>query len=252
MGLKLELAAALAISTASANAAIETREVRITAGELVVKGRTAQANQQVTLDGKFAAVSGANRTFEFRLAYHPPSCMIGLQTEAETRQAVVEGCGQRGPSGERGTPGERGPPGEKGLAGERGVAGERGAPGPAGPKGESGARGASAPPNALSIGRVSVGPIASATISGNAPSQVLDLVLPSADVSRADRDLRVVNVTCQTDQRCKLSCADGEILLLGNVLSSRRSPGSAEWDALSEQAGLTSWPAWGVCVKQER
>jgi hypothetical protein len=247
--MKLELAAALAISTASANAAIETREVRITAGELVVKGRTAQANQQITLDGKFAAVSGANRTFEFRLAYHPASCMIGLQTEAETREAVVEGCGQRGPSGERGAAGERGPPGEKGMAGEKGVAGERGQPGPAGPRGESGP---SAPPNALSIGRVSVGPTASATISGNAPSQVLDLVLPKADAAVTDRGLRVVNVTCKTDQRCQLSCADGEMLLLGNVLSSRRSPGSAEWDALTEQAGLTSWPAWGVCVKQER
>ena len=81
---------------------------------------------------------------------------------------------------------------------------------------------------------------------------MLDLVLPKADAPLAERGLRVVNVTCKTDQRCKLSCRDGEILLLGNVLSSRRSPESAEWDALSEPGGLTSWPAWGVCVKQER
>ena len=59
-----------------------------------------------------------------------------------------------------------------------GAKGEKGDTGPRGPKGDTGATG---PANTLSIGTVSKGDIAGATITGNAPHQVLNLTLPKGD-----------------------------------------------------------------------
>ena len=53
--------------------------------------------------------------------------------------------------------------------------------GPAGEKGEQGEQGEPGPSNVLKIGTVTSGETASATISGNSPSQTLNLVLPKGD-----------------------------------------------------------------------
>ena len=52
---------------------------------------------------------------------------------------------------------------------------------PQGPKGETGATGATGPANVLTIGSVTSGKVASATITGEAPNQVLNLVLEKGD-----------------------------------------------------------------------
>src|SRR5690606_10581072 len=75
----------------------------------------------------------------------------------------------RGPQGPEGPPGPQGPPAEQGEQGERGLQGLQG------PKGDTGDIG---PANELTIGTVQSGEAASATITGEAPSQVLNLVLP--------------------------------------------------------------------------
>lgn len=52
---------------------------------------------------------------------------------------------------------------------------------PQGSKGETGATGATGPANVLTIGSVTSGKVASATITGEAPNQVLNLVLEKGD-----------------------------------------------------------------------
>ena len=52
---------------------------------------------------------------------------------------------------------------------------------PQGSKGDTGATGATGPANALTIGSVTSGKVASATITGEAPNQVLNLVLEKGD-----------------------------------------------------------------------
>lgn len=52
---------------------------------------------------------------------------------------------------------------------------------PQGPKGDTGATGATGPANMLTIGSVTSGKVASATITGEAPNQVLNLVLEKGD-----------------------------------------------------------------------
>lgn len=68
--------------------------------------------------------------------------------------------GQKGPKGDTGL---QGPQGIQGIQGEKGIQGETG------------------PANTISIGTVSSGTEASATITGNAPNQTLNLVLPKGD-----------------------------------------------------------------------
>jgi hypothetical protein len=69
--------------------------------------------------------------------------------------------------------------------------GENGAPGPQGEQGiqgETGATGAPGPANTLSIGTVTDGEQASASITGNAPSQTLNLVLPKGEKGDTGND----------------------------------------------------------------
>lgn len=63
----------------------------------------------------------------------------------------------------------------QGSQGPKGDTGETGPQGPQGPKGPKG------DPNTLSIGSVSSGTTASATITGTAPNQTLNLVLPKGE-----------------------------------------------------------------------
>lgn len=79
------------------------------------------------------------------------------------------------PQGNKGETGATGATGATGPQGEQGVQGETGATGATGPQGPTG------PANALTIGSVTSGKVASATITGVAPNQVLNLVLEKGD-----------------------------------------------------------------------
>lgn len=79
------------------------------------------------------------------------------------------------PQGPKGETGATGATGATGPQGEQGVQGETGATGATGPQGPSG------PTNVLTIGSVTSGKVASATITGEAPNQVLNLVLEKGD-----------------------------------------------------------------------
>lgn len=79
------------------------------------------------------------------------------------------------PQGNKGETGATGATGATGPQGEQGVQGETGATGATGPQGPTG------PANALTIGSVTSGKVASATITGEAPNQVLNLVLEKGD-----------------------------------------------------------------------
>ena len=63
----------------------------------------------------------------------------------------------------------------------KGDKGDTGATGSQGPAGSTGATGAAGPANTLSIGTVASGATPSATITGTAPAQTLNLVLPKGD-----------------------------------------------------------------------
>ena len=63
----------------------------------------------------------------------------------------------------------------------RGNTGATGPQGPQGPQGQTGPQGATGPANVLTIGSVTSGKVASATITGEAPNQVLNLVLEKGD-----------------------------------------------------------------------
>jgi hypothetical protein len=77
--------------------------------------------------------------------------------------------GNKGDTGATGATGATGPQGEQG---EQGVQGEQGI---------QGAKGDTGPANSLSIGTVTSGTVSSATITGTAPNQVLNLVLQKGD-----------------------------------------------------------------------
>ena len=114
----------------------------------------------------------------------------------DTHTLLLNKQGPRGPKGEQGHIGEQGPVGPQGPKGEdgpQGLKGDKGDVGPQGPKGEQGIQGPqgevgpigpqgeAGPPNVLSIGTVSNGYNAEATITGDSPNQILNLVLPKGD-----------------------------------------------------------------------
>ena len=77
--------------------------------------------------------------------------------------------GSKGDTGATGATGATGPQGKQGIQGETGATGATGPQGPAGPA------------NVLTIGSVTSGKVASATITGEAPNQVLTLGLEQGD-----------------------------------------------------------------------
>lgn len=83
--------------------------------------------------------------------------------------------GEVGPVGPQGPKGDKGDKGDTGAKGDKGDTGEQGIQGPKGDKGETG------PANTLSIGTVTKGEEADATITGTSPNQTLNLVLPKGD-----------------------------------------------------------------------
>jgi hypothetical protein len=156
---------ALTCSTVAATAEILIDQAMITGGELRVVGRLSRPRQTtVTLDSAHQTRSDQTGRFAFRLAYHPPSCVVTLQADDEQRQAVVGFCAQSpdsardagtgaaqqagppGPAGPRGEPGPVGPPGPQGPRGPEGQQGAQGPLGPAGPQGPPGPQGESGQP----------------------------------------------------------------------------------------------------------
>lgn len=81
----------------------------------------------------------------------------------------------KGDRGAQGTPGAKGDPGADGKQGPQGKQGIQG------PQGKQGIQGSTGPANVLTIGSVTSGKVASATITGEAPNQVLNLVLEKGD-----------------------------------------------------------------------
>lgn len=84
----------------------------------------------------------------------------------------------KGDKGDTGETGPQGPQGPQGVQGPQGNQGEKGDKGDKGDTGETGERGETGPANTLSIGTVTNGEEASAEITGEAPNQTLNLVLP--------------------------------------------------------------------------
>ena len=73
------------------------------------------------------------------------------------------------------------PKGDKGDTGPTGSQGPRGVQGERGPQGATGQQGPAGPANVLTIGSVTSGSVASATITGEAPNQTLNFVLEKGD-----------------------------------------------------------------------
>lgn len=124
-----------------------------------------------------------------------------------------------GPKGNTGEKGDQGPKGEQGIQGETGATtslsigrvssgkeasatiigeapdqilnlvlpkGDKGEKGNVGPQGEQGIQGKPGPANSLTIGTVEKGAVPSATITGEAPNQVLNLVLPTGETAEIE------------------------------------------------------------------
>ncbi|MCJ2073761.1 collagen-like protein [Methylobacterium sp. J-030] len=137
------IAAGWAAWVAPACAEMRIEAAKITGGDLWIIGYADDPDVEITLDGRFPQRTDSNGYFEFRVVYHPATCIATLQTPKQSRSVVVGGCGQQGPQapGLVGPPGPQGLRGETGPRGEIGPAGERGAPGPSGPAGVAGVQG---------------------------------------------------------------------------------------------------------------
>ena len=104
--------------------------------------------------------------------------------------------GDTGPQGPKGDPGPQGEPGADGAPGATGPTGPEGPKGPQGEKGEKGDTGATGPANTLSIGTVTTGEpgtAAAATITGEAPTQTLNLTIPRGNPGPGSGTVKSVN-----------------------------------------------------------
>lgn len=118
-------------------AAIQIEAAKITGGELWILGSVDEPNVEITLNGQFAHRTDGRGKFEFRVVYHPTTCIATLRTQKQERRVVVGECGQQGPQ----APGLTGPAGPTGSKGETGLRGEPGSVGGIGPQGLIGSNG---------------------------------------------------------------------------------------------------------------
>jgi len=98
--------------------------------------------------------------------------------------------GSAGAKGDKGDTGSTGPQGSIGLTGPQGPVGATGPAGSTGAQGATGTTGATGPANSLAIGTVSTisaGGLATASITGTSPSQVLNLGLPRGTSLNAEQ-----------------------------------------------------------------
>lgn len=115
-----------------------------------------------------------------------PQGLIGPQgPQGPTGPQGIKGdTGNQGPQGVIGPQGPKGDTGDTGPKGDTGLQGPIGPTGPKGDKGDIGNTGSTGPPgpaNTLNIGTVTTGApgsAASATITGTAPTQTLNLTIP--------------------------------------------------------------------------
>ena len=103
------------------------------------------------------------------------------------------------------------PQGEQGVKGDTGAQGEVGPQGETGATGATGATGPAGPANTLTIGTVTSGIEASATITGEAPNQVLNLVLKQGDKGNPGDDApTITGITIrQSDYHMIVTLSDG-------------------------------------------
>ncbi|MEE7502486.1 collagen-like protein [Methylobacterium mesophilicum] len=153
----LALSAACAVPAHAGDMRIEA--AKITGGDLWIIGYADDPGVEITLDGQFPHRTDSRGYFEFRVVYHPATCIATLRTPKQTRSIVVGECGQQGPQ----APGLAGPAGPRGETGPRGEAGPMGPAGPAGPPGPAGSRERPSPPSAASK------PKPSAAMTGSVP-----------------------------------------------------------------------------------
>lgn len=71
---------------------ISIDRARYEAGVLRVRGRTAKANQIVTLDGRYRESSNNQRRFQFRVQYRPHRCIVRLRAGNDIFHARVANC----------------------------------------------------------------------------------------------------------------------------------------------------------------
>lgn len=109
----LALSAACALPARAAEMRIEA--AKITGGDLWIIGYADDPGVEITLDGQFPHRTDSRGYFEFRVVYHPATCIATLRTPKQSRSIVVGECGQQGPQG----------PQAPGLVGPRGEAGPR-------------------------------------------------------------------------------------------------------------------------------
>ena len=103
------------------------------------------------------------------------------------------------------------PQGEQGVKGDTGAQGEVGPQGETGATGATGATGPAGPANTLTIGTVTSGIEASATITGEAPNQVLNLVLKQGEQGeQGDAAPTITGITIrQSDYHMIVTLSDG-------------------------------------------
>ena len=103
------------------------------------------------------------------------------------------------------------PQGEQGVKGDTGARGEVGPQGETGATGATGATGPAGPANTLTIGTVNSGTEVSATITGEAPNQVLNLVLKQGEQGeQGEAAPTITNITIrQSDYHMIVTLSDG-------------------------------------------
>ena len=176
-------------------------ELRYTVGDTIVKSQIYKTRVRETLENSGEAPPPAYQswvdevlraaadaeTAVSKMPYVDETTGNWFKWDATAGAFADTGVAATGPQGEVGPKGDTGAQGPKGDTGSTGPKGDTGATGAQGPKGETGATGATGPQgpagpaNVLTIGSVTSGKVASATITGEAPNQVLNLVLEKGD-----------------------------------------------------------------------
>lgn len=128
--------------------------------------------------------------------------------------------------------GAAGAKGNKGDTGDPGPQGKPGAPGPKGEPGAAGAPGATGPANTLAIGTVVNGEVANATITGTAPNQTLNLVLPRGEAGNNAPVITQIAVR-QSDYHLIITLSDGTSYDAGYCRGAEGPAGAGSGDMLA-------------------
>jgi hypothetical protein len=86
------LTVALLALALPARAEVTITQAEYAAGVLVVRGETSQANQRVTLDGRYDTRTGPNKQFRFRIRYRPRDCVVDIRAGREVHPATITNC----------------------------------------------------------------------------------------------------------------------------------------------------------------